>query len=188
MISIKNYEVPNQLSELTISQFDKLSHIEKDNELDNIEKWISKFVYLGVPEEAFDEMTFDELKEHILSWNEVSVANAPKVLSIEVDGYTYEAKETIGAKDLGLIEKAWKANNESFASELTAILFKRTDLSRTEHYAPAHIKQKTKLFSTLKIEVAFPFVVEVIKQLTVQVQKLNDSPAVVESDNSQSVS
>ncbi len=56
MIQIYGAEIPNQLNELTVEQFDHLNKIENNTELDTIEKWIEKFIYLGVEEKAFDSM------------------------------------------------------------------------------------------------------------------------------------
>jgi hypothetical protein len=38
-----------------------------------------------------------------------------------------------------------------------SVLFKRNDLTKAEHYADAHIKQKAKLFSSLSAELAIPY-------------------------------
>ena len=40
---------------------------------------------------------------------------------------------------------------------MMAILFKRTDLSTTEHYADAHIKYKAKLFKKQPAHLVVPF-------------------------------
>jgi hypothetical protein len=105
MMNLKGYDLPNLPSELSVEQFDKLNLITTDNTLDNIEKWMTKFEYLGFPSELFDDMSFEELKEAIKEFNDIPPYSREFTKSIEVDGYTYEANETIGVKDLGLIEK-----------------------------------------------------------------------------------
>jgi len=69
MITILGYEVPNTIDELTIEQFDRLNNIEAQKDLDSIEKWIMKFVYLGIPEEAFEDITLGELQKHMVAYN-----------------------------------------------------------------------------------------------------------------------
>ena len=172
MVNIKGYEIPNRAEELTVEQFDYLNKITRDNLLDNIEKWLSKFVYLGVPEDVFDDMSFDDFKECIRLYNESDI-NLDKITSVEIDGFTYEAPERIGVKDLGLIEKAWKVNPDNFAVETVSILFKRTDLTKKEHYANAHLKQKQKLFKGQKASLAVPYVYEILKELNNTAEKLN---------------
>ena len=172
MITIEGVEVPNLISELTVEQFDKFNNIEGNKDLDVIEKWITKFTYLGVPEEVFDDYTMEQFVELKQNFDVKTEVPQVKVLSIEVDGYTYEAKPQIGVKDLSLIEKKWKHDLANFASECLAILFKRSDLSRKEHYANAHIKHKANLFKGLKAELAIPYVLDVQKVLTANAEKV----------------
>jgi hypothetical protein len=182
MIKIDEYQIPNTADELTVEQLDKLNHITRREDLDNIEKYIEKFSYLGVPEAYFDEMTFDIFKEHIRNF-ETSEVPTEKIKSIELDGFTYEAPEVIGVKDLGLIEKVWRANVDNFSSEMLAVIFKRTDLSRTEHYAAAHLKLKAKLFKQQKAAIAMPYIVEVLTQLSKTAQQIaNEHTEELESD------
>ncbi len=105
MIQIFGTEIPNQLNELTVEQFDHLNKIENNIELDTIEKWIEKFIYLGVEEKAFDSMELDEFANYIKEFNKSDIPSTEKVTKIVIDKYTYEANEQIGVKDLGMIEK-----------------------------------------------------------------------------------
>jgi hypothetical protein len=54
---------------------------------------------------------------------------------------------------------------------MLAILFKRTDLTKAEHYADAHIKLKAKIIRELKAEIAVPYLVEVGQKLAKQMPK-----------------
>jgi hypothetical protein len=56
-------------------------------------------------------------------------------------------------------------------------LFKRTDLTKAEHYADAHIKLKAKIIRELKAELAMPYLVEIGQKLAKQMPK--DEPAQV---------
>ena len=62
-------EIPNHLNELTVQQFDELNKIENNQDLDTIEKWIEKFIYLGVPDKAFDKMELDDFTNYIKEFN-----------------------------------------------------------------------------------------------------------------------
>lgn len=175
MVEIAGYNIPNEPTELTVEQFDKVNFITADQNLDEIEKWIAKFVYLGVNEDAFDDMSMEEFYENVAKWNEQPPHPKDKTLSIEIDGYTYEAKETIGVKDLGMIEKVWKANSGNFAADTLAILYKRSDLSKVEHYAPAHIKHKSALFKKQPSALVIPWIIEVLEKLTKTTQQIKDA-------------
>ena len=56
-----------------------------------------------------------------------------------------------------MIEKQVSAHPNKYISHLMAVWFKRSDLTKTEHYTDAHIKQKAKLFSQLSAELAIPY-------------------------------
>ena len=184
MITIKGYEIPNEPNELTVKQFDKINAITADHELDLIEKWIGKFVYLGVHEDVFDDMELAELEQAVKDWNAQPEHPTEKQPSFELQGYTYEAKPTIGVKDLGLIEKVMKLNNGEFTAEMLAILFKRTDLTKKEHYANAHLKQKMKLFRELKSDIAIPYFLDVLNTLTTTAKTMsNDVAEQLETSN-----
>ena len=87
----------------------------------------------------------NDLPNYIKEFNKSEIPQGEKVTELVIDKYTYQANETIGVKDLGLIEKIYRGQDDNFCAQTLAILFKRTDLTRTEHYAPAHLKVKVAL-------------------------------------------
>jgi len=159
-------EIPNQLNELSVQQFDELNKIENNTELDTIEKWIEKFIYLGVPEKAFDNMELEEFANYIKLFNKSDIPQGPKVTELIIDKYTYQANESIGVKDLGLLERIYRSQADDFCAQTLAILFKRTDLTRTEHYAPAHLKFKVNIMKKQNAEIAFPYIMEILSKIT----------------------
>jgi hypothetical protein len=175
MVEIAGVNIPNEPHELSVELFDKINFVTANPELDEIEKWIEKFKCLGVPEEAFDDMSMEEFYESVSKWNDQPPHPKDKVLSIEIEGYTYEAKESIGVKDLGMIEKVWKSNNGNFAAETLAILYKRSDLSKVEHYASSHIKHKTALFKKQPSSLVVPWIIEVLEKLTKTTQQIKNA-------------
>ena len=177
MIQMFGVEIPNHLNELTVQQFDELNKIENNQELDTIEKWIEKFIYLGVPEKAFDKMELDEFANYIKDFNKSEIPSTEKVTQIVIDKYTYETSENIGVKDLGMIEKIYRSQDDNFTAQTLAILFKRTDLTRTEHYAPAHLKLKTNLFKKQTAEIAFPYILDILQKITKITEKKVDETA-----------
>jgi len=175
MVEIAGCNIPNQPDELTIEQFDKINFITSNEEFDDIEKWVNKFVYLGVNEDAFDDMEMEEFYDSIARWNDQPPHPKDKVLSIEIDGYTYEAKESIGVKDLGMIEKVWKSGGANFAAETLSIIYKRSDLGKVEHYAPAHIKHKISLFKKQPSSIVIPYIIEILEKLTKTTQQIKNA-------------
>jgi hypothetical protein len=184
MIQIYGIEIPNHLNELSVEQFDELNKIENNPELDTIEKWIEKFIYLGVTEKAFDNMQLDEFANYIKEFNKSEVPNTSKVTELVIDKYTYQANEEIGVKDLGMIEKIYRSQDQNFTAQTLAILFKRTDLSRTEHYAPAHLKLKVSLMKKQNAEVAFPYILDILQKIAkITEKKIDESAEELERNN-----
>jgi hypothetical protein len=62
-----------------------------------------------------------------------------------------------------------------------ALLFKRSDLSKTEHYDNAHLKHKSKLFRLQAAEIAIPYLNFVTQTISSHAQK--QAAESVESNN-----
>ena len=57
-------------------------------------------------------------------------------------------------------------------------MFKREDLTNTEHYAEAHLKHKAKLFKELKANIAIPYLTFIAQKINQQTK--NEVTEVVE--------
>jgi hypothetical protein len=165
MITIFEREIPNKMSELTIEQFEKISQILNNQEFDNIEKYVEMFKYLGIDEKLWDDYPFSEFIELVKTFNLDSYTPQDAVTSIELEGYTYTAEMRLSVKETKLIEKIVNTKPNHYISDILAIMFKRTDLSNTEHFADAHLKHKAKLFRTEKAELCVPYIVFVTEKI-----------------------
>ena len=168
MIKIFDREIPNKMDELTIEQFEKVTEITNNKELDNIERYIKVFEYFGVKESEWDDNDVDlsEFIEKVKEFNSNNFQAKDAVESFELEGYTYEAKMKISVKDTKMIEKIIVKKSHNWISDLMALMFKRTDLSNTEHYTEAHLKHKSKLFKQLKAEISVPYIVFVTEKIS----------------------
>jgi hypothetical protein len=179
MVNILGFEVPNQLNELTVQQFETITTIHADPELDAIDKPLQVLVFLGVPTIKWDDVEIEEFKELVRAFNDVT-GKPELVNTLEIDGYTYTAFEDqfkLSVKDTKHIERTMHSKHKGYISELLAVLFKRTDLTKVEHYSDAHIKLKAKLIRELKAELAVPYLVEIGQKLSKHIPK--DAPAEV---------
>ena len=183
MIKIFEREIPNRMDELTIEQFEKVTEITNNQELDNIDRYIKIFEYFGVKESEWDDNDVDlsEFIDKVKEFNSSKYEKKDAVESIELEGYTYEAKMKISVKDTKMIEKIIGRKSNNWISDLLALMFKRTDLSNTEHYSEAHLKYKSKLFKQLKAEIAIPYLVFVTEKIASHAQ--SESPEAVEPSN-----
>ena len=182
MVEILGKQIPHEMDELTIAQFEGITDIHANTELDNVEKHLEVFKFMGVSDEI-EDIDFEVFKEYITKFNSAKVPSSVLLKSFEVDGYTYQAYEEdfrLTAKDTKVIEKILGNKHKGYVSEVLAVLFKRTDLSKVEHYADAHIKLKAKLIRELKAEVAIPYLIAVADQINKHVQSLNEPTEIVE--------
>lgn len=162
MIKINGVDVLNQASEMTLKQYEDINLILNNKNTDTSEKYIKIFKYFGVEESYIDELEFTEFANLIKEFGKAEKVSTELVQEVEINGFTYRAFDTefkISVKDLKEVEKAFK--KERYICELMAIFFKRTDLLPIEHYAPAHIKEKTKLFRDLNAEFCVPYLYRV---------------------------
>lgn len=178
----ESYEMKNQLEELTIGEFEKISNL-LNNEQNKIEAYMDVFSILGVPQEIIDELDYDEFVSVINSFE----FTAPKLeyrQSFELDGYTYVSytgeEFKLKVKDMSLCEKYVVQNPEAYIGEMMAILFKRNDLTKNEHYENIHIKHKAKLFREhVTADIALPFIAmfseKLIKNVVILKDELNSS-------------
>lgn len=181
MITVFGKEIPNKMDELTLDQFQKISAIHNNPEYDTLEKHCKVFEYLGITEEDMD-VEFEIFLENVKLFNKDNFTKKDTVEEIELEGYTYKAEMKLSVKESRLIEKIVKKENKEFISDIMALMFKRTDLTKAEHYDPAHLKHKAKLFGKLSADIAMPYLTFVTNKIT---SHADTKP--LESDNSGAV-
>jgi hypothetical protein len=178
MITIKGVEVPTQITDFNIGQFETATKILNDEKVTYVERYIDLLEAFKLPSEFIDNLSDDELFEIIKSFQKKS-EDIPLGLkrTIEIDGYVYATFEeggefNIKAKDLSLIEKAF-SDKSTFFSAVLAVIFKREDLRTVEHYTPAHLKHKANLFKELPAVDFYQYIVWITKKLSEKIKSLN---------------
>ena len=184
MIKLFGKEIPSKMDELTLEQFQKISAIHNNDEYDTLEKHCKVFEYLGITEDEMD-VDFDLFLANVKEFNNNNYDKKDPVEEIEIDGYIYRAEMKLSVKDSRIVEKIVKKDNKEYISDIMALMFKRTDLSNTEHYDPAHLKHKAKLFSKLKADISIPYLTFVTYKITNHAE--SQIAEAVESDISESV-
>jgi len=184
MIQLFGKEIPSKMEELTLEQFQKISAIHNNDEYDTLEKHCKVFEYLGITEEEMD-VDFELFLENVKLFNKDNYTKKDPIEEIEIEGYTYRAEMKLSVKDSRIVEKIVKKDNKEYISDIMALMFKRTDLSNTEHYDPAHLKHKAKLFSKLKADISIPYLTFVTYKITNHAE--SQAPKELESDISGAV-
>ena len=168
MIKINDYEVKNTVEELTVKEFEEVAAIQNDATLDYVEKQIKLFEYLGVPSETWDDVTGTELVRITKAFNDVEPKEYPFLPELEIEGFVYKAFDEefkLSVRDLKHIESKVKKSPSKYMAFMLSVIFKRTDLTKTEHYDNAHLKEKERLFSKLPAAVAVPYVQHIGREL-----------------------
>jgi len=179
MIEVLGRQIANKMNEINIEEFEKISAIHNDKELDNIEKQIKVFEVVGIEEDEWDD--FNYFVEKTKEFNTDNYEKKEPIGEIEIDGYTYKAELKLSVKDTKLIEKMIVKENKHSVSEIMALMFKRTDLSNVEHYDSAHLKHKAKLFRLQPAEIAIPYITFVTETISNHAKK--QASESVESNN-----
>lgn len=174
-----DYSIKQKLNEFTIGEFEIITAILSNPELDKIDKYTQIFTVLGVPSETIDNMETSEFFELIKNFanieDDIDYLLAEKVKEIEINGRVYQSYEgdifKMNVKQMKMIEKFIKLNPQTYISDLMAILFKDVQLTNNEHYVDAHIKHKSKLFKdNVTVDVALPYVGFFSKELLTNIQ------------------
>lgn len=185
MVTILDKTIPNQLTELTIQQFEDITTIHADKELDVIEKYLKIFELFKISEDEFENTSFEDFKMYVKQFN--TIHGKPKMKkSIMINGYKYVAvtdkKFKLSVKDTKFIEKILNKKNRGYISEMLSVLFKRDDLSKVEHYDAAHLKFKAHLIKDLKAEIALPYIIEINEKVTKSINVDDAATEVMERD------
>ena len=171
MIKVGSKQIKNLPSELTIDEFEAMSRVLNNDKLLEIDKYREVFKLQGADADEVDELTFEEFGKLVNAFNAIGEVDKGLTQSFEIKGFTYKSYKgetfSLMAKDMAICERVVKQNPDKHLAEIIAVLFKRDDLTKAEHYDTAHINYKAELIreAEIKADVALPFIVIVTHQL-----------------------
>jgi hypothetical protein len=177
MIKIRDYEIKSSLTEWTIGEYENIINILSDDKLDFIDKYIKVLELLGLPDEVLDKLGDDEFFEIVQNILDNNIDNNFKK-EFELHGYTYRAYEgdeyKLSVRDMAKIENIIKSDDVKL-SRILAVIFKREDLTNTEHYDKAHLDYKAKIFKELNADIVIPYILLIEKKMVKKLVYLNES-------------
>jgi len=168
MLTIKleseTIEIKSDVKEMNIDVFEKICGIFDNKKYDQIDKYIEIFKVLGLTEDQIGQIDAYYFIDLVKEFNLTKAEQPDFTKEIIIDGFTYQAFEkekfVLSVRDLAKIENYIKKDNIKYIGEMLAIIYKRTDLTKVEHYTDAHIKFKADLFrKELKADIALPYLV-----------------------------
>lgn len=148
-------------NEINVKEFQEIVKLQNDFNGD-FNYYLDTFGVLGLSETFLDAI--DDKTLYMLIGDFQEDFNLKKNVftkSIEIDGYKYTAYEDtfkLGARDLANIENEMIKDPNGWITYALAIIFKREDLTPVEHKANAHIKLKEKLFKSVTMDIALPYI------------------------------
>jgi hypothetical protein len=160
-----DYSIKQKVNEFTIGEFEQITNILNNSELDELEKYYEIFIVTGLSEEILEELEikkFLELIRLFLEESEFNFSNLEKVKEFSINNRIYRAYEDefkLKVKEMKLIEKYIKKNEKQTLSYILAILFKDIELTENEHYVEAHINHKANLIrENITANIAVPYI------------------------------
>jgi hypothetical protein len=177
MITILGRDIPNRVDEMTIEQFELITEISNNQNIDPIDRHLQIFVALGIPEKEFfdfDVADFIDIVKEFNDGNKMAELSDP-VTTLELDGYAYSAEFKLTVRETKLIEKIAITKPKGYISDILAVMFKRDDLTNAEHYAEAHLKLKAKLIKGLTADIAIPYLMFIANKIKAQVPEADES-------------
>lgn len=183
MVEILGKQIKTSLKEITLGEFAETVAILNDpTEHSKSAKYISLIELYGLSKE---DVKYQLTRDHMITFNKALEESAkqdqdeinPFLLDvIEIGDRTYRAYTPINEGelqsdftlleyDIANIERAFRKDNSRYFLESIAILFKDEELSFREHYSPAHIKHKTKLFSEIPAIKLFTYITFIVNKI-----------------------
>lgn len=171
MINIQGNKIPNTPSEMTLGEYEEVTSILNNKHTEISEKYVKIFTKYGVELDYLNNLGFQEFANLIKEFSAIDKPNFEFVKAFEIDGYEYRAFEDvfdIKVADMKEVDRCFKM--EKYICRLMAVIFKRTDLTSKEHYAPAHIKEKSKIFKQISAEICIPYLFAIGQLFSSQLQ------------------
>jgi hypothetical protein len=176
----RTYMVKSEIEELSLQEYESITNILSDESKLPFEKYIDVLVYLGVEEDDADNMNMKALVEFAKNFSEGKIEFKMKP-EIEIAGDVYIGIEDgleepkITPKVVKLVEKIMAKKNKGYMSEILAVMLKKESLTKNEHYEPAHIKYKAKIFQeNVSAEDAVPYIMFVTRGILENIKDLTD--------------
>ena len=159
MLNIKfgteNFLIRNEFDEITITEFEEISTIVNNPDLDLIEQYHAIFLLVGVKESDLDNVSLEEFMHIIGKW-EVRQPLPEFIRTINIGDIEYFAyDESKPFKfTLKIIRDINKIANEGLTyAKILAIIFKEKD-----NQTPGTFEEKTLLFTDIKCSVGLPYI------------------------------
>lgn len=152
-----------KINEITVEQFEKITKLQADD----FGYLFDKLEILGMDPKVLDIIDSKTLLRFVVEQEQDFKFDPEKIRvkrEIEIDGFKYTSFEgkkfEINGREFAKIDKKMKSGSNWMPYAL-AIIYKRNDLTMTEHQDETHIKHKEQLFKKITLDIALPIILTV---------------------------
>jgi hypothetical protein len=154
IIGEQEFSIRNQFNELSIEEFEQITHIVNNKELDIIEQYHAIFLLLGINESDLDLINLESFMSIIAKWEHRDPLNGFE-RTIVIDGETYsafdEGKEfKFNLKLIREINKIAKEETLTY-SKILAVVFQDSEKKKT-------LEEKAEAFKNITCDIALPYI------------------------------
>jgi len=153
VIGEQEFSIRNQFNELSIEEFEQITHIVNNKELDIIEQYHAIFLLLGINESDLDLINLESFMSIVAKWEHRDPLNGfERTISIGSREYAAfdEGKEfKFNLKLIREINKIAKTEELTY-SKILAVVFKDGEDENFEF--------KSKVFNEVTCDIALPYI------------------------------
>jgi hypothetical protein len=157
IIGEQEISIKNEFDELTIKEFELITNIINNKELDIIEQYHSIFLLLGVDEKSLDYINLENFMNIIGKWEQRKpLSGFTRTIYIGMREYAAfdEGKEfKFNLKLIRQINKISKTQDLTY-SNILAVIFKDNQDETDEDF-----KFKSKVFNEVTCDIALPYII-----------------------------
>ena len=123
----KNYDVKNDLNEITLQEFDRITEIYSDEKENNINKFIKVITELGLPYEISNELGYKSLIKIIQELN-LKGSELKYEFKLKDREFKVEDLEELSAGKLAKIESVYTEDKDMKTARIVAIVTGTDDI------------------------------------------------------------
>lgn len=123
----KNYDVKNDLNEITLQEFDRITEIYSDEKENNINKFIKVITELGLPYEVSNELGYKSLIKIIQELN-LKGSELKYEFKLKDREFKVEDLEELSAGKLAKIESVYTEDKDMKTARIVAIVTGTDDI------------------------------------------------------------
>jgi hypothetical protein len=172
IIGEQEFSIRNQFDELTIQEFEQITKIVNNTELDIIEQYHAIFLLLGVDESSLDLINLEGFMGIIAKWEQRDqLSGFTRTITISGDTYAAydEGKEfKFNLKLIREINKIAKEETLTY-SKILAVVFQDIEKCKTQEC----FDYKSDIFNEVTCDIALPYILDYNDEIKNSLNSIN---------------